>query len=135
MITLRQFFIGLTALTALVVVAAYSVYEMTPEHRGRRVVSRIKRLYDEFLEDPEREIRDEYYRKRGGELADDLFDVACHCEPPVHRTRPLFASWWQSSGNHKEGCLYFELFKEFTDYWKRKWKEERARRAQEESRR
>ena len=155
MITLRKFFVGLLALTALVVivVAAYSVYEMTPERRARRVASRLERLGDEFFEDPEMEIRYEYYRKRGRELAEDLFDVACYCEPPFDgsgpsgpflgpplagSTGPVRVFWWRRSGSHKEGCLYSELIKEVSGYWwelNRKRESEMVRWAVEESRR
>ena len=136
MLTLRRFFIALLALTALVVVA-YSVYEMTPERRARRearrVVSRMKRMYDEILENPELDMRNEYYRKRGGELRKELFAVACRCEPPLGGTTdPRADSWWRSPGSHKEGCLYSELFKEFTDHWMEKWR--RAIRKAQESR-
>ena len=137
MITLRKFFVVLLALTALVV-SAYVVYEMTPERRAVRVVSKWKRLYDEFFEDPEREIRKENYRKREGKLAMELFEVACHCEPPVDRPGPLVGPWFPNFGGHKEGCLYSELIKEVTGYameLERKWDKERERHALEESRR
>ena len=137
MITLRRFFVGLLALTA-VVVAAYSVYEMTPERRTERIVSRIKTLYDEILEDPKMEIRVDYYGKRGEDLTNELLEVACHCEPPLTGTGPGVVLWWRNSGSHKEGCLFFELIKEVAYYameLERKLKKERARRALEESRR
>ena len=89
MITLRKFFIGLLALTALVVVA-YAVYELTPERRARRVAARWKRLGDE---DPGREIPELYYGRRSKELVKELFDVACRCEPPLDETtRPLLGA-------------------------------------------
>ncbi len=88
MITLRKFFVGLLALTALVVVA-YSVYEMTPERRARRVASRLKRLCDEYFKYPAKEIRHKHLRKRDDELSKELFEVACHCEPPVDPSGPF----------------------------------------------
>ena len=125
MITLRKFFVVLLALTTLVV-AAYAVYEMTPERRverrARRVAARLKRLlYDECLEDPERDIREGYYTKRRDKLLKELSEFACRCEAPLAETGPRAVSWWRYSGVHKEGCLYPELIKEVTDYYGEFW--------------
>ena len=130
MITLRKFFIGLLALTTLGV-AAYVVYELTPERRARRVAVRLKRLYDDILEHPEMDIREEYYSKRVDELSKELYEVGCRCEPPHTGSGPHSPYRWRYSGVHKEGCLYSELFKEV----KEKAKKERARRVREGLRR
>ena len=111
MITLRKFFIVLLALTALVVVA-YSVYEMTPEGRARRMASRMMRLIDDWGEDPERHARDEFYRKTIDEIAEDLFEVACLCgmfiddEPGSWRA---FHDPANPQMAHGEDCLFKEL--------------------------
>ena len=138
MITLRKFFVVLLALTALVVVAAYSVYELTPERRACRVVSRMKTLFNELVEHPGMEISNKYYGKRVDELSKELFEVACHCEPPLAGSGPHPVLWWRNPGSHKEGCLFSELIKEVQDYLSallRKWDKERERRVLEESRR
>ena len=88
MIDLRKFFVGLLALTTLVV-AAYFVYEMTPERRERRVVSRMKTLYDEYLEDSEMEIREESYWKRGDKLTCPPVRVVNLTPRRTHRLFPL----------------------------------------------
>ena len=133
MITLRKFFIGLLALTALVVVA-YSVYEMTPERRARRIAARWQRLGDESIEKfPDMDFMDrkrfqERYKKRVEPLLEELLEIACRCEPPIDN---VAEHWWVD----KEGCLYSELLKEVSDHWLEKGQKEMARRALEESRR
>ena len=142
MITLRKFFVGLLALTTLVV-AAYVVYEMTPERRARRVAATIKRLtgdiYEKSLEngfsDQQRSLAS--YHKRFEPLVDELFEIACRCEMHLATTEETAASWSRSSASHREGCLYSELVKEVQDHWQelvRKRYKERVRHALEESR-
>ena len=130
MLTLRKFFIGLLALTALVV-AAYVVYEMTPERRARRIVAKLRRLLDEsFVEYPEEEKSLDYVLKRMSECEEELLEITCRCEPPINKVRDHLV--------HKEGCLYSELIKKLDDYWwelEKKWKKEWERHALEESRR
>ena len=135
MITLRKFFVVLLALTTLVV-AAYAVYEMTPERRAerraRRVAARLKRLLDNSIEKhPEMEVSDKIRSgERVGRLFEELAKAACRCKQPVDGIAQSVA--------HKEGCLYSELHKEVLAHWvevEGKRIEERARRALEESRR
>ena len=142
MITLRKFFIVLLALTTLVVVAAYTVYELTPERRARRearqlerparrVAARLKRLLDYSIEKhPEMEVSDKIRSgERVGRLFEELAKAACRCKQPVDGIAQSVA--------HKEGCLYSELHKEVLAHWvevEGKRIEERARRALEESR-
>ena len=128
MSTLRKFFVVLLALTALVVVAAYATYEMTPEHRARRVAARWQRLVDEFfVENPEAEIRKEYYKRRSTRFVDELREIACRCELPGelsqvgHRGElPLFGH--AVIGQHKwDECLYWKLVSEVLRHWLERW--------------